>query len=366
MKRSDHVKRNDHTRHPGSVRHHTYTISERARLLCRIIPAGALFILAFAAVFILLRNSDTQEEATVEQYIAGAYTREDLIEIGPYMCTPRQNLLTYLFIGVDYEGTLKELRGKGSNGQADVLRLLVIDKAADTFAWLDINRGIVTAVDSIDEKGNVLGTYEEPICLAHSYGEGSRRSCQNTTNAVSELLLGQQIDGYYAVNMGAIKMVNKELGGITVTLKDDFTSTDPAMKAGASLTLTDEQAYHYIHDRMNVADGTNTNRMQRQQEYINAAVPIVKERLSANESYIFDLRNLVEDYSYTNMTDKDLSYIAKAVIKNRDLGTFRIEGEEGEDPEHGYLICNMDPESRDSIVAELFYTIVDSSELTQS
>lgn len=329
-------------------------------MLRRIIPAAALFLLAFAAVFFLLRSGDTREEASVEQVIAGVYTREDLIEIGPYMCAPRQNLLTYLFIGVDYKGTLKELRGDTINGQADFLRLLVIDKAADTYAWLDLNRGIVTSVDSIDEKGNVLGTYEEPICLAHGYGEGSRRSCQNTANAVSNLLLGQPIDGYYAVNMGAIEMVNKELGGITLTLKDDLTSADPAMKAGATLTLTDDQAYHYIHDRIDVGDGTNSNRMQRQQEYMNAAVPIIKDRLAANEKYIFDLQDLVKDYSYTNMTDKDLSYIAKAVLKNQALGVFRIEGEESLDSEHDYLVCNMDKESRDRTVAELFYSIVET------
>ena len=45
-----------------------------------------------------------------------------------------------------------------------------------------------------------------------------------------------------AYEIGAIAALNDLLGGVTVTLQDDFTMADPAMQAGATITLTGEQA----------------------------------------------------------------------------------------------------------------------------
>ena len=44
------------------------------------------------------------------------------------------------------------------------------------------------------------------------------------------------------MKMDAMPLLNHEVGGVTVTLEDDMTKLDPAMKKGATLTLTDRQA----------------------------------------------------------------------------------------------------------------------------
>ena len=46
-----------------------------------------------------------------------------------------------------------------------------------------------------------------------------------------------------------------------------FSQSDSSLKMGETVTLTDDQALHYVHDRMNVGDGTNVCRMRRQKEY---------------------------------------------------------------------------------------------------
>lgn len=69
---------------------------------------------------------------------------------------------------------------------------------------------------------------------------------------MSNFLDGQRIDGYAAVNMGAIGTINHLAGGVTVTIEDDFSKVDKTMKMGETITLTDEQAVHYVHDRYDV------------------------------------------------------------------------------------------------------------------
>ena len=57
-------------------------------------------------------------------------------------------------------------------------------------------------------------------------------SCENTLNAVENLLEGADIEYYVAMNMDAIGILNDALGGVTVTLEDDFTAADPTHAAG--------------------------------------------------------------------------------------------------------------------------------------
>lgn len=56
-------------------------------------------------------------------------------------------------------------------------------------------------------------------------------------------------------------LLNHEVGGVTVTLEDDMTKLDPAMKKGATLTLTDRQAELLMQSRYAMDDDRNTQRM---------------------------------------------------------------------------------------------------------
>lgn len=99
---------------------------------------------------------------------------------------------------------------------------MVRDISEGTFKTLAINRNTLTNVKSLDLDNSYLGDSVVQIALAHASGDGLEASCENTVDAVSELLGGQKIDGYAAVNMGAISIINHMAGGVTVTIEDDF------------------------------------------------------------------------------------------------------------------------------------------------
>lgn len=84
--------------------------------------------------------------------------------------------------------------------------------------------------------------------------------------------MGESIDFYVAMNMDGISELNDLAGGVTVTLEDDFSSIDPAMTKGTTLTLHGDQAETFVRSRMTVGDGTNASRMERQSVYAGGAV----------------------------------------------------------------------------------------------
>lgn len=91
---------------------------------------------------------------------------------------------------------------------------------------LSVDRNTVTPVRSLADDGTYLGTTDIQLSLAHSMGLDQNMRAENTVDAVSTLLKGQKIDGYAMINMSAIQVVNDMVGGVTVTIEDDFSERD--------------------------------------------------------------------------------------------------------------------------------------------
>ena len=91
---------------------------------------------------------------------------------------------------------------------------------------LSVDRNTVTPVRSLADDGTYLATTDIQLSLAHSMGPDQNMRAENTVDAVSTLLKGQKIDGYAMINMRAIQVVNDMVGGVTVTIEDDFSERD--------------------------------------------------------------------------------------------------------------------------------------------
>lgn len=285
-------------------------------------------------------------------------TNQDIVEIGGVKCMAKQNIETYLLMGVDAKGTVEESSKAKEPGQSDVLILLVIDRAENTYATLPIHRDTLTDVDSLDENGGFLATTKVQIALAHANGDGKEISCENTVKAVTGLLKGQKIDGYAAFNMDAISKLNHIVGGVTVTIEDDFSKSDKTLKIGDTVKLNDEQAYHYLHDRMNVGDGSNDARMRRQSAYLNELKKIIKEKTDDDQDYAQTIMEGLKDYEVSTLTGNNISRISKAILKNKDLGEFNPNGTNAID-KYGYNAFTVDEDSLNEIIIKLFYNRVD-------
>lgn len=217
---------------------------------------------------------------------------------------PKTKLTTLLVMGIDhYSAAAASVSGYRNGGQSDYLLLIVINEESGTLTPIQIDRDTMAEISILGILGNDTGTRTAQICLSHGFGDGQAQSCLLTQKAVSRLLLGVPVDFYIAMNLDGISALNDALGGVTVTLADDFTSLDPAMALGATLTLRGKQAEYFVRNRLNIGIGTNESRMVRQQVYMDGLSGQLQARMAADGSanVVGDLFDQLQPYLLTDM-----------------------------------------------------------------
>lgn len=269
--------------------------------------------------------------------------------------TRRDDVRTLLIIGVDDMEITSSLSGRNSS-QADMLVLAVVDDTAETITMVQINRDTMSDVPVLDTFGNYTGVTWEQIALAHTYGDGLEQSCENTANAVSRLFYGVPVDHYIALTMGAVPVLNDKVGGVPVTIEDDFTGVDDTLVQGEQVTLSGEQALTYVRARSDMpqeTDQTNLARMERQRTYMAALTRRLQSKLSSNEAFLTQLYSAISRYVVSDLDGRDLLEYAAALNLYHYGGVITLEGEAavGET----YMEFTPDEEALQALVIALFY-----------
>ena len=98
------------------------------------------------------------------------------------------DLRTMLFMGVDKNEVVTVKENTGRSGQSDCLVLLVLDTDKKTTTLLEISRDSMADVKIYGIDGDYMATETAQIATQYAYGDGEKRSCQLTREAVSNLL----------------------------------------------------------------------------------------------------------------------------------------------------------------------------------
>ena len=339
------------------------TTMDKSRALRKLIPLFIAVIVVAAAVGIASRTIDHQEvpAESTQQAAVEPQPQEETVDINGVQCTPKKNIKTYLFMGLDSQGEAEAAGEYNGTGQCDTLQLLVLNEDDNTYTRLPINRDTMTDVKSLDTDGTYLATTYMQISLAHATGDGMETSCENTVDAVSGLLYGQPVDGYASLNMDAIEVLNHLVGGVTVTVEDDFSKEDPTLKMGETVTLTDEQAMHYVRGRMNVGDGSNEGRMRRQSQYLSALKAELAEKCQADSAFALDIYDALEPYMVTDLSRNDFIKLAASLVNAEEQEPLEIQGTNGEG-KTGFNEFTVDQNSLADTVIQLFYDRVEDQE----
>lgn len=262
----------------------------------------------------------------------------------------RTGLEAYLLIGVDQSGEAVGVDSYEGGGQADVQMLLVVDNEAKTWQVLQINRDSMVRVPILAVNGQVFGYAKQQIALAHYYGDGREKSCENTVRAVSKMLADQPINGYLAVHMDAVGIVTDLVGGVTLTVTSDFSAIDPTLVLGETITLSGEQALTYVRSRFYVDDQTNIARMARQKQYLTA----LEEQLRQKDAeFIRDAYDALNSYMVTDIGSGTASVIFDSLKQYTRLEMLTIAGENK--VENGHWAYYLDENSLQETILRLFY-----------
>ncbi len=250
----------------------------------------------------------------------------------------------YVFLGTDNSGKSAEggkkddaKTGRKTDGEstdedyqgdmADFILLVVMNRSTKEYGLIPVNRDTITEIPLMNEDGTAMATATQQLCTAHWYGGNRRLSGENTVATLENFLGGLSIQGFYEVGMDSIAELNDIVGGVTVTLEDDFTESDPKMKKGKKLHLDNEQAHIFVRSRMNVGDGSNLSRMRRQQQYMEKVLDKIKKKNRKDSEFGLKLYKGLKNMAETDISSGKAVKIANRMKKSKNLGMFEIKGE---------------------------------------
>lgn len=266
-------------------------------------------------------------------------------------------LLVLLLIGVDDEH-LEVNYALRNTGQSDFLILAVFDPAQKQYTLLQINRDTMANIPQPSLAGSKETYRYEQMALAHTYGGGGKDSCENTVKAVSHFLYDIPIDNYYAVTIDAIPVLNDLLGGVPVTIEDDFTGVDDTLIKGETVTLMGEHAVKYVRARSGMTDDdTNLARMRRHRTYMASLTEALKTAVNRDGAIVSQIYEALDSSMVTDcMLDRLLEYTdAFASYTSNGIVTPKGEAKVGKE----FMEFYVDEESLKEQVIHLFYVPVE-------
>ncbi|MCI9617564.1 MAG: hypothetical protein HFG31_06120 [Eubacterium sp.] len=266
-----------------------------------------------------------------------------------------ENIASVLFMGIDNR-ELKENAIAGTAGQADALYLFTYNALNGEIKVLSLNRDTMTDISRYDAGGKYYDTTTTQLCLAYAYGDGKTLSAENQVTAVERLLYNIPINAYYAINLDAIKILNDDIGGVTLTPEYTFGS----FVKGQQTTIKGDMAEAFVRHRDTSLLDDNLRRMACQRLYINSfanqIVPAIKKDLQVP----IKLYQHSSDYTVTNIQMPILTYLASSLAtKFTGLNMKTTNGKYIDNPTDAAAQFKIDKKPLFETVLDFYYTRID-------
>lgn len=265
---------------------------------------------------------------------------------------PRQDITVMLIMGIDEPGPVRDSMSYNNSGEADVVMLVIFDEVKESYSVMMLNRDTMMEIPITGLNGKPAGTKFAQLALSHTYGSGLEDSCENTKNAVSAFLNDIYIDYYLAVNMDAIPIMNDAVGGVWVTVTDNFADVDSSIQTG-EMVLRGQQAMNFIQMRKGVGDQLNISRMQRQREYMNGFVDALNQKMEESDSFVVDAYEEIAPYV---VSDCSVTTLSNLINRFSAYTLTEITTPEGDNHKgNEFMEFYVDEAKLDELIIRLFY-----------
>ena len=288
-------------------------VKKKTEKSLKTVLALLLLLVAAALVFFALRAQRQADEEEVENAgkVLTAETAPAVLTNGAKTARLRHGVDTLLLIGTDRidgkEGTSPEDGYSFNYDLADFLVLLVFDNNARTVQPLQLNRDTMAEVPWIALNGGLGGYETEQITYAHTYGSGGQDSCENTALAVSRFLFDAPVDGYIALTMDSVPIINDLVGSVTIECRDTIPALGEEYVPGAVITLKGKNALRYLRYRDTDLTDSNLARMERHRTYLEAFIPQAKKAVAKDESFVMKALDKLGDYLVSGLTGNEIA-----------------------------------------------------------
>lgn len=313
----------------------------------KIALCGLVVVLLIGVGFLLLNGWEGNIGLFPERETSDGVIKHNGVE---YVL--KKNVETFLVLGLDkYEGS-SSADSYNNDKQADFLMLFVFDNDAKQYTAIHINRDTMVNINVLGVAGNKVDTVYKQIALSHTYGNGRDVSCHNTADSVSSLLMGMKVNHYASATLDSVAIINDLVGGVQVQVLDDFTGIDDSLVKGETVILNGKQALTYVQTRQGLEDSSNSTRMKRQQQYINALYDAFNKCVEADDEFIVNASLKLSDYIISDRSVTQLQALAEKFGEYEFLG---IESLAGESVVGTYMEFYADEQAIKEMIIKLFY-----------
>ena len=268
----------------------------------------------------------------------------------------KDNLVNILCIGVDKEEEMA-LRNDVDNsiGQADAIFLVSLDLEEEEVHLITIPRDTMVKLEMYNSDGYYMGARPGQITLQYAYADGLHNSAYLTVYQVSRLLDDIPIHAYVAINVYSLWNLNDIIGGVDITMDEDYTLFNPAFEKGETVHLTGNLLENYIRGRDKTERGSSYKRNHRLKQYMLAYFEQAKEAVKEDIKIPFYCLEALKDNMVTNITEDEMIYLLSQVLdcSFSEEKIYTIPGEQilGEQYEEFYV----DEAGLEEFIIELFY-----------
>ena len=321
--------------------------TRRSKKLLIVVAALILVVVAlYGGLRILESTVLYQEQTPVEPVSSKTITRNGVSFF------PRQDITVFLLMGIDEYGPVKDSKSYNNPGESDVVLLAIFDETEESCSILALNRDTMMDIPILGLGGKQAGTRYAQLALAHTYGSGLEDSCENVKKTLMGFLHGLTVDYYVAMNMDAIQVLNDAVGGVTVTVTEDFSEVNPTITMG-EMTLHGQQAIDYVRIRKDVGDQKNITRMERHKGYIDGFLQAMGSKTDVEPEFLLSAYEQVAPYL---VTDCALETLSTLMNRYADYSVAQIVTPEGENIiADGHYQFIADEEKLDELILSLFY-----------
>ena len=320
-----------------------------------LLIAGSVLLWAAALVVLLVIFGQQEEEPEpVFGSLEGRFESSITMEYEGQTLHYRENEITnYLIIGVDKED-VTQVSGHQHGGQADFLIILSVDRIRRTITPVMLDRDAMVEMQTYGVFGHPSGSRVMQLCLAQAYSGVNIPGSVNTVQTVENLLFGVKINHYIVLDMTAIPLINDAIGGVEVTLYDDFSAYDPAMTRGTTLRLMGEQAEFFVRGRMTIADGSNASRMARQQQYLSGLLTQFRRSVRGDQRKLNEVLNSAKGHMSSDASNETLLHDVNA-YDDYEWNAMRILTGEHAVDEYGFAEFWVDEAALKRLVADIWF-----------
>ena len=259
-----------------------------------------------------------------------------------------------LFAGIDSEEPIEAKSAYTGAPRADSVSLIVMDELNEKISIIALNRDTMTEIHKYTVDGKDRGVYTDHLALSFAYGDGGKVSCENLSQAVSDLLYGIPISGYVVSNRSSLPLMGDLIGPVDVIVPNSDLA-DLGYEEGSTVTIDSSNLMTFVRTRDIETDLSNVGRMQRQEAYINAAIGKIMKLLTEDTHTAWDFVQKAEKSVVTDITRSRYLNLVK-ILKNTSYSADDYYTPDGEQVVgRNYDEFYPDMEALQDKVMELFY-----------